>query len=144
MGHAHGGKNGTGYQTSSEINREKNNAAGLLELLHLDLPGWDLPSGQTVPNTFNHIGMVVPNVTDTQIRLEKMGANIIKAAGEEFSAEDSFATASGFTALKAEISADEQEVMLKTLRVLNRPLLFVADPDGTIIEVQNQEGSQVV
>ena len=53
MGHAHGGRNGTGFQTSTEMNREKNNREGLLELLNLDFPGWDLPSGSKVPNTFS-------------------------------------------------------------------------------------------
>ncbi|KAJ9613566.1 hypothetical protein H2200_003508 [Cladophialophora chaetospira] len=144
LGHAHGGRNGTGYQTSLELNREKNNAAGLIELLHLDFPEWDLPSGSKVPNTFSHIGMVVPNVTDTQIRLEAMGANIIKGAGEPFTGEGPFAAASGFTSLRDQISPEEKETILATLGPLNKPLLIVADPDGTIIEVQNQEGSQVV
>ena len=144
LGRAHGGRNSTGYQTSEELNREKNRAAGLLELLHLDLPGWDLPSGQKVPNTFSHIGMVVPNVTETQARLEAMGANILKGAGDEFRGEGPFAAAAGFMALRAQISPEEEATLMMTLKPWNRPLLFVADPDGTIIEVQNQEGSQVV
>ena len=144
MGHAHGGRNGTGYQTSTEMNREKNNAEGLLELLQLDYPGWDLPSGSKVPNTFSHIGLVVPNVTATQARLESMGANIIKGAGEPFLAEGAFVDATGFTKAGNKISPEEVDIILATLKPLNKPLMFVADPDGTIIEIQNQEGSQVV
>lgn len=30
---------------------------------------------------------------------------------------------------------------MKTLGPINTPLLFVADPDGNVIEVQNQEES---
>lgn len=32
MGHAQGGRNGTGFQTGAEMARDKNNMAGLVEL----------------------------------------------------------------------------------------------------------------
>jgi lactoylglutathione lyase len=144
QGHSHGGRNGTGYQTSSELNAEKNNIEGLLEILSLDFPDWDLPAGIKVPNTFSHIGMVVPNATDTQSRLEAMGANIIKAAGAPFTIEGPFSDATGFTLAGNEISQEEINLIMKTLGPLNAPLMFVADPDGNIIEVQNQDGSQLV
>ena len=143
MGHSHGGRNGTGYQTSEEITRQKNNIEGLLEILSLDFPGWDLPASIKVPSTFSHIGMVVPNIVDTQKRLEAMGANILKATGAPFTIDGPFADVTGFTQAGDAISQAEIDTILRTLKPLNEPLLFVADPDGNIIEVQNQEGSQV-
>jgi lactoylglutathione lyase len=141
MGHSHGGRNGTGYQTSDEMSFQKNNIEGLIEILSLDFPGWALPAGTKVPNTFSHIGMVVPNITDTQIRLEALGANIIKAADEPFTFEGPFSDATGFGLAGDAISPKEIKTILKTLIPVNSPLMFVADPDGNIIEVQNQEGS---
>jgi len=143
MGHSHGGRNGTGYQSSEEITRQKNNIEGLLEILSLEFPGWNLPSGIKVPNTFSHIGMVVPNITDTQLRLEAMGANVLKAAGAPFTTEGPFVDATGFGQAGDAISKDEIDIIMRTLGPMNQPLMFVADPDWNIIEVQNQEGSEV-
>ena len=144
MGHAHGGRNGTGYQSADEMNRQKNNIEGLLELLHLDVPEWALPAGVKTPNTFHHIGMVVPNVTDTQARLEEMGATIYKAAGAEFTLDGPFVEAAGLAAAGDFVSQEERDLILASLGPLNKPLIFAADPDGNIIEIQNQEGSEVV
>jgi len=140
MGHSHGGRNGTGYQTSDEMNRDKNNIEGLIEILSLDYPGWDLPAGTRVPNTFSHIGLVVPNITDTQLRLEAMGANIIKGAGDTFKLDGPFAVSSGFTQPGVDdvIGQDETDALTATLVQINSPLMYVADPDGTIIEIQSQ------
>jgi lactoylglutathione lyase len=113
MAHAAGGKNGTGYQTAEEMNRDKNNRQGLLEMISLDIPNWDMPAGIKVPNTFSHIGMVVPNITETQKRLEAMGANILKGSGEEFKLEGGFAVASGLEAARASISPEEEETMAR-------------------------------
>jgi lactoylglutathione lyase len=143
MGHSHGGRNGTGYQTSETMTIEKNNREGMLEILSLEYPKWDMPAGIKTPNTFSHIGMVVPNITETQIRLEAMGANIYKKSGQEFEIEGAFADAAGFTQAGDAISKEERDLILQSMRPINKALLFVADPDGTIIEVQNQEGSQV-
>lgn len=140
IGHSHGGRNGTGYQTSDDMVFEKNNREGMIEILSLEFPDWNLPAGIKVPNTFSHIGMVVPNITDTQSRLESMGANIIKAAGAPFSIDGPFADASGFTLAGDEISQDERDLILKTLNPLNSPFIYVADPDGNIVEVQSQDG----
>ena len=144
MGHSHGGRNGTGYQTSEEMNRQKNNIEGLIEMLNLDYADWDLPSGIRAPNTFSHIGMVVPNITDTQARLEAMDANIIKGAGETFTLDGAFADGTGFTQAGDAISQEEIDLIMQTLVPINTPLILVADPDGNVIEVQNQEGSAVV
>ncbi|KEF56912.1 uncharacterized protein A1O9_07102 [Exophiala aquamarina CBS 119918] len=62
MGHSHGGENETGYQTVDELNREKTNVEGYLELVSLRVPGWNLPTSSQIPNTFSHIRLIVPNV----------------------------------------------------------------------------------
>ncbi len=145
MGHSHGGRNGTGYQTSEELNRQKNNIEGLVEFLHLDVPSWDLPAGLVVPNTFSHIGMVVPDIGATQARLEAMGANIYKGYNEPFVLDGPFADAAGLSkASLEEVSQEERDQILQILTPVNAPLIFVADPDGNIIEVQPQVGSELV
>lgn len=143
MGHSHGGRNGTGYQTAAEMTREKNNIEGLIEIISLEYPRWDLPSGIKMPNTFSHIGLTVPDIKKTQARLEAMGATIYKGSGALFELEGPFSDATGFTQAGDQISKEEREFILQVLQPINTPLLFVADPDGTIIEIQNQEGSEV-
>lgn len=140
MGHAQGGRNGTGYQTSDELNRDKNNIEGLVELINVDSPAWDLPSGMKTPNTFSHIGMVVPDLKAAQKHLEAMGANIPKGHNEDFVLEGAFADVAGLTAAadRGEISPEEWQLIEKVLYPLNTPMIFVADPDGNIIEVQEQ------
>jgi hypothetical protein len=73
-----------------EMNVHKNNIEGLIEMINLDYPDWDLPSGIEVPHTFSDVGIVAPNITDTQVRLESLGANIIKGARELFTLEKPF------------------------------------------------------
>src|SRR3954467_13395473 len=97
MSHSQGGRNGTGYQSSQIMALEKNNNQGHLEITSLNNPNWNLPAGIKMPNTFSHIGMVVPNITATQERLESLGANILKASGQEFIIEGPFADATDFT-----------------------------------------------
>lgn len=144
MGHSHGGHNGTGYQTADEMNREKNNREGLIEMMSVSSPRWALPAGIETPNTFSHIGMVVPNITDTQARLEAMGANVLKGYGEETEIDGAFGFATGFTQAGDAISEEEIAAIKQVIDPLNAPLVFVADPDGNIVEIQNQEGSGVV
>ena len=143
MAHAHGGKNGTGYQTAEEMNREKNNREGLLELVSLSVPGWNLPASSKVPNTFAHIGMVVPDIEATQRHLQKMGANIVKNFGEPMRLTGAVANATGFGDL-SELGQEEIDLFLKVMNVSNTPLIFVADPDGNLVEVQGQEGFGLV
>lgn len=144
MGHSSGGRNGTGYQTSAEMNRHKNNMEGLIELISLNYPNWNLPSGITVPNTFSHIGMVVPNATDTYERLKAMDANIIKPPGETFKLEGPFADGTGFTQARDAISQEEIDLIMLSLVPINTPKMLVADPDGNVVEVQDQEDTSAV
>ena len=148
MGHSHGGRNGTGYQTAIEINRQKNNIEGLIELLHVDVPKFALTSSTKVPNTFGHIGVVVPDIKATQARLEKLGAKILKGHGEESTRDGrqkGIANASGLSDdIVAQLDQAEIDAVTALLNIQNKPLIFLEDPDGNLIEVQNQEGSQLV
>lgn len=143
MGHSHGGKNGTGYQTVDELNREKNNAEGYLELISLSVAGWDLPASSRIPNTFGHIGMVVPDVEETQKRLEEIEANIIKKFGEPPTVTGAVPNATSLGDL-SELDQKEIDAILAALTPGNTPLIWVADPDGNLIEIQGQEGFAVV
>lgn len=139
MGHAAGGKNGTGYQTVEEMNRDKNNREGLLELVSFATPNWNLPASSAVPNTFSHIGMVVPDIEAAQKRLDEVGANTVKRFGTPLSATGAVANATGAGDL-SQFAAAELEAVFQALVVINTPLIWVADPDGNLIEIQGAEG----
>ncbi|KAK5047811.1 hypothetical protein LTR84_006476 [Exophiala bonariae] len=143
MGHSHGGKNGTGYQSVAELNREKNNAQGYLELVSLSVPGWDLFASAKIPNTFAHIGLVVPDIEKTQKRLEDIGANIVKSFGEVPTIVGPVANATSLGDL-SELDQSEIDAILAALIPSNTPLIWVADPDGNLIEIQGQDGFGVV
>ncbi|KAF4974807.1 hypothetical protein FZEAL_8331 [Fusarium zealandicum] len=146
MGHSHGGKNGTGYQTVAELNREKNNAEGLIELVHVDVPVNSIDSSGQRPNTFAHIGMVVPDMEATQTRLDSIpDINILKRLGDRIEMQGEIAGATSLTAeAVSQLGAKELELISAVLGPSNEPLIFVADPDGNIIEIQPQEGAELV
>ena len=142
MGHAQGGRNGTGYQTTEEINREKNNNAGLLEMIYLAIPGReDIPASSDKTNTFGHIGMVVPDIEATQARLESIpSVSIHKRYGEATPSEGPIANANGFPPSAWEqIGAEERKVIEQVLSAINERFIYVEDPDGNIIEIQPQD-----
>lgn len=140
MAHSQGGRNGSGYQTTEELLRDQRNNVGLLELVALEVPGWDLPNGNPVATTLSHIGMMVLDVNATQKHLESMGAKISKAAGASFHLDDGFAIMAGLTDAKerGEIDQEEWDLIEEVLKPVNEPLLWVEDPDGNIVEVQQQ------
>lgn len=64
MGYSHGGKNGTGYQTGSELFAQKTNIEGLLEMTHFKRSEGNSSADEVEPstkmaNTFSHVGLVV-------------------------------------------------------------------------------------
>ncbi|KPM35029.1 hypothetical protein AK830_g11543 [Neonectria ditissima] len=147
MGHSHGGKNGTGYQTTDELNREKNNAEGLLELVYVDIPDNGLAASTKNPNTFGHIGIVVPDIQATQARLEAYGdsVEIIKSYDQNMFLPSDIANAGSLSPeAVAQLSKDEIDFILGVLIPFTKPLIFVNDPDGNLIEIQPQEGSALV
>lgn len=145
LSHQHGGKNGTGYQTTAEMLREKNNAQGLLELVHVDIPDYNLPASTARPNTFGHIGMVVPDMKATQARLEAYpGINIVKNSGEPIPAQGEVANATSLGPDElAQLSEEEIAFIMAVLQPPNEDFIFVTDPDGNLIEIQPLEDSEL-
>ncbi|EWG53723.1 hypothetical protein FVEG_12093 [Fusarium verticillioides 7600] len=149
LAHAHGGKNGTGYQTALELNRENNNAQGLLEIYYLDIPTKNIESSSQHPSTFAHIGLVVPDAQKTQERLEAMpDIKIVKKYGEKFTqlTDDLvIGPAVGLPpAVVAQLSLEEREAIVEGLGGGVDPLIFIVDPDGNFIEIQGEEGADLL
>lgn len=135
LAYSQGGMNGTGYQTTEEMLAEKTNRAGLLELVCYTASNSTLKASTTAPNTFSHVGMVVPDVEKTQARMEQYGIEILKRVGEDISGKGEIANAFGFGAA----SASEVKAGLVAIDGIGfKDFLIVTDPDGNLIEIQNQ------
>lgn len=143
LGHAHGGRNGTGYQTAAELLRDKNNAQGLVEMIHLDVPRRDIVSPSERTNGVGHIGVVVPDVEAAQRRLDALAADgtvrILKRAGEDTPRTGPVAVSQGFSEeVYEQVPRDEQKAIEAALDEGNRRFIYVQDPDGNILEIQPQ------
>ncbi|KAK2759954.1 hypothetical protein FQN54_002690 [Arachnomyces sp. PD_36] len=138
IGHSHGGKNGTGYQTTEEMLREKNNSGGLMEFLHLKGGNSAPLSSETRTTTFSHVGLIVPDIKATQDRMDKFGIKVLKRIGEIPTPggplDNAFALGDDMT--------NDQAVIAAALRGIAgigfEDFLVVADPDGNLIEIQQQ------
>ncbi|PNP82657.1 hypothetical protein FNYG_03888 [Fusarium nygamai] len=132
-----------------ELNCEKNNAQGLLEIYYLDIPTKNIESSSQHPNTFAHIGLAVPDAQKTQERLETMpDVKIAKNYGEKFTeiTDDLvIGPAVGLPpAVVAQLSLEEREAIVQGLGPSVDPLIFIVDPDGNFIEIQGEEGADLV
>ncbi|KAF4972961.1 hypothetical protein FZEAL_9461 [Fusarium zealandicum] len=127
-------------QTAMELNREKNNAQGLLELVHADVPDNHLPASGEQPNPFGHVGMIVPDINAAQARLDTFPeVRVLKRMGEALSHGTEIANATSLSpAMVAQLDPVERAVLLKTLSQLNSPLIYLTDPDGNLVELQPQ------
>ena len=77
-------EHGTAYQTTNELNRNKNNMEGLLELISFTRPSQDKQEPSTkVTNTFSHFGIIVPDVKAAQDRFDQFGWPILARAGDQ-------------------------------------------------------------
>lgn len=139
MGYSHGGKNGTGYQTGSELFAQKTNIEGLLELTSFT-PNATGAADKLEPstkraNTFSHVGLIVPDIQQTQARLERYGVTILKASGTTLEYNSPGAEAFGF----GEASKSEADSAIEgTLSIGFQDFLLAADPDGNLVEIQVQ------
>jgi lactoylglutathione lyase len=145
MAHSHGGKNGTAYQTVDDLNKYKNNMEGLLELIYYDSPDSNrhlIPSTQ-VTNTFSHLGMIVRDIQSVQERMETLGVRIVKPYGQFPSLDGEIAVAFGLGGVyqRDPVEAGQLFEALKLPGMLN--FVFVTDPDGNFIEIQDQETPQL-
>ncbi|KAF2813612.1 Glyoxalase/Bleomycin resistance protein/Dihydroxybiphenyl dioxygenase [Mytilinidion resinicola] len=125
MGHAQGGRNGTGYQTGAEMARDQWNSEGLLELVwssenkHIDSAVFG----------FSHLGLIVPDIQAFQDRLIARNIQVEKKVGELPSKD--FGVYFGLHG--------KDPVLPKALEELVAAFVFVRDPDGYLIEVQVQQ-----
>ncbi|SPJ86738.1 uncharacterized protein FTOL_11763 [Fusarium torulosum] len=149
LGHAQGGRNGTGYQTALEMNREKNNAQGLIEIYYVDVPVKNIESASQRANTFGHVGIVVPDTKALQGRLDTMPhIDVIKKFGEPFvdlGTDSVVGPAIGLSqGVVAQLSSEEREAIVRGFGNSVDPLIFLTDPDGNFVELQPQEGAGLV
>lgn len=142
MGHSQGGRNGSAFQTSDEMNRLKNNALGLLEMLHLDIPDQDhlIPSAER-SGTVGHIGFIVPDVEAAEAHIKTIpGIQILKAVGEPTPSRGPIARANGLPPRAwAQVSEEERAQIEMVLSAVNTKFIYVADPDGNILEIQGRD-----
>jgi lactoylglutathione lyase len=141
MGYSHGGKNGTGFETGEELFREKTNTEGLLEFMYPkncndnSTSENDFKPSTKVPNTFSHVGLVVPDVMETQARMKAHGAKILKEVGVNPVPGDPIVKAFG-------LAEERVKAQLEALEAINaigfETFLLVADPDGNLVEIQQQ------
>ncbi|KAL4729696.1 hypothetical protein ACLX1H_004118 [Fusarium chlamydosporum] len=149
LAHAHGGRNGTGYQTVLEMNREKNNAQGLLEIVYVDIPINKSEFSAPHVNKFGHLGIVVPDTPTFQERLDRMpDVSVLKRYGEAFTelgTDLAVGPAVGLpSAMVEKLDEEEREAIVRGFGESVVPLIFITDPDGNFIEVQPQEGASLI
>ena len=141
MGYSHGGKNGTGFETGEELFSEKTNTEGLLEIVYPkncndnSTDDNDFKPSTKTPNTFSHVGLVVSDVMETQTRMKAHGAKILKEVGANPLPGSPVAKAFGL----ADERASSQKDALAAINAIGfNTFLLVADPDGNLIEIQQQ------
>lgn len=143
MGYSNGGKNGTGYQTTEELNRDKNNAQGLIELIWIGLPGAAGNSSTEVTNTFANLGLVVADPQSTEIRLDEYGVDIYKRFGADLPREGPFARATGIGGDVSGLNPEEFESIWTAMNTFTKESIYAADPDGNMIAIQGPRGPQL-
>ncbi|KAF1966896.1 hypothetical protein BU23DRAFT_306020 [Bimuria novae-zelandiae CBS 107.79] len=82
--HSQGGRNGSAYQTTAELIRNKQNSAGIIELVYFNrttIGGAPIQGGHEKTGISNHVGFVTPDQEATQKRLEEHGVRIYKKLG---------------------------------------------------------------
>lgn len=138
LGHSQGGRNGSGYQTTEELLRNKQNSAGLIELVYFNttsIGGEPIPGPDKRTSTFSHVGIIVPDPPTTQARLEEYGVTIYKKLGAPMPTDGPLGSPFALgdaTYLSPEAFEEIQEQMTK----LNQLNIFAADPDGNMLEIQ--------
>jgi lactoylglutathione lyase len=138
MGHAQGGRNGTGFQTGEELLRNKNNAAGLLEFQYLDdaADQEERLASTRRANTFSHLGLIVPSLEKAQEWFDSHGVNVTKRIGETADDKDGVRNALGIGE-EALTNRTEEALLSQGQQMVGFPkLVVIEDPDGNMIEVQ--------
>ena len=137
MGYSQGGRNGSAYQTTREMIRNKQNAAGMIELVYFNrtnIGGEPILGGDKMTSTFNHIGMIVPDPSATQARLEKFGVTIYKKLGARMPKDGPMGSPS-ILGDASNLSPEAFEEIQEEFTKLNALNIFAADPDGNLLEI---------
>ncbi|KAJ4349334.1 uncharacterized protein N0V89_007948 [Didymosphaeria variabile] len=152
MAHSQGGRNGTGFQTGAEMQRDKNNMAGMIEFQSYTGSGNGNSTGyetQAAPRIFSHHGLIVPDIVAAQVRFDSLGVRVIKRTGEvDFSGQTEesriLGLAWGFGDLTNEETQKDVEEGTPGLEAIGfRSFIVIADPDGNLLEVQQQSGGAI-
>ncbi|KIX04478.1 uncharacterized protein Z518_05348 [Rhinocladiella mackenziei CBS 650.93] len=139
MGHNNDTANtGKPFATCEEFTLQKNDIKGLIEFLYLDNATYTPRASTKVTNTFSHIGLIVPNVTETQEKMKKLKVPILKPLGELPATSGPLANAFGLGKLSTGNFCEEQKEALVQGLIPSGTLqhLMVTDPDGNVIEIQ--------
>ncbi|KAK4901728.1 hypothetical protein LTR27_001500 [Elasticomyces elasticus] len=135
MGFAQGGRNGTGFQTGTELLAQKNNVDGQIKLFHFSDSENALPASTKQTNTFANIGLVVPDVQAAQNWFERHGVKIIKRIGETIVPADSpLANATNIGPASTSDAAQRDAVVMGLITTDFENILFLEDPDGRCYE----------
>lgn len=127
LGHAQGGRDGMGYQTSSEMLRHKQNSAGLVELIHFNGGGDPIPGGDVRVSTFGHVGIIVPDPNATAQRLREYGATVYKDIGGEWPSEGPIGSPFALGDASG-LSEEGWQDIRREMGKLNQLNVFAADP----------------
>jgi lactoylglutathione lyase len=141
MGFSQGGRNGTGFQTGEELRRIKNNAGGMIKLLHFSAS----ESAAAVPTerttTLSNLGLVVPDLQEAENWFERHGVKIVKKRGVNTLAGDSDVAVSFNIGPESTSNQTEVEELVKGLQTTDfGNVVFIEDPDGNLLEVIEQNG----
>lgn len=126
------------FASCEEFTAQKNSIKGLLELLYLENSTYTPRASTNLTNTFSHIGLIVPNITETQRRMKDLKVKILKPLGVLPGLEGPVANAYGFGKLSTGNLCDEEKEAIIQGLIPSGTLehLFVSDPDGNVIEIQ--------
>ena len=138
LGHSQGGRNGSGYQTTEELIRFKQNSAGLIELVYFNrtsIGGEPIPGPDKRTSTFSHVGIIVPDPAATQARLEEYGVSIYKKLAAPMPNDGPLGSPMSLGDASF-LSAEAWKEIQEQMTALNQLNIFAADPDGNLLEIQ--------
>lgn len=141
MGFSQGGRNGTGFQTGEELLRIKNNAGGMIKLLHFSASESEtvVPTERTT--TLSNLGLVVPDLKEAEKWFEEHGVKTVKKRGVNTLPGDSDVAVSFNIGPESTSNQTEVEELVEGLQTTDfGNIVFIEDPDGNLFEVIEQNG----
>ncbi|KAL4995557.1 Glyoxalase/Bleomycin resistance protein/Dihydroxybiphenyl dioxygenase [Aspergillus recurvatus] len=140
MGYSQGGRNGTGFQTGAELNFAKNNLAGLLEIVQFNVSDDTLLGSLNRTNTFGHIGLIVPDIVKAQEYLISNGVEVVKPYRETIETFTGPVNNAFGIGEYAGTHYAAKQALMEAQGLIGFPrLVMIADPDGNLVEIQQQE-----